>query len=189
MSGFKARARLFAVVSASAILAACSDSAPEPGAADGSASTSKPVAPKPASAGAQMVAAVSAGKTATAVGVHFSLGNLPKVATALPVDVAIITHEPFSSLQAHFETQAGLTLVSGEDLQAQTGVKAEATIAHQLVLMPDTEGVFVVTVSVNTEGKEGIVSRIFSIPVIVAPAAAPDPPPAAAPAPANSSGS
>jgi hypothetical protein len=182
MTGFRARARLLAAVSAGVMLAACSDSAPEKPADSSAASTPKPAGPKPATAGAQMVAAVYAGKSANAVGVYFSLGNSPKVASALPVEIAVIAHEPFSSLQAHFESQAGLTIISGEDLPRLAEVKAESTIAHQLVLMPDRDGVFVVTVGVETEGKEGIVSRVFSIPVIVSPAVEPA-------APANSPGS
>ena len=187
MTGYRARATLFAAVSACALLSACGESAPEKSAP--AAAAPKPTGPKPAVAGAQMVAAVSAGKTATAVGLHFSLKTTPRVATALPVEIAIIPHEAFTSLQAHFETQAGLTMVSGEDLASRADVKPETTIPHQLVLMPQTDGVFVVTVSVDTEGKEGIVSRVFSIPVIVAPSAAPNPPPAAAAAPVNSAGS
>ena len=180
---------LLAAVSACAMLAACSESAPEASSNQGTTSASKPAGPKTAVAGAQMVAAVAAGKSVNVVGVHFALGNSPTVGAALPVEIAVITHEPFASLQAHFDGQDGLTLISGEDLARRTDLKAESTIQHQLVLMPERDGVFVVTGSVETEGKEGTVSRVFSIPVIVAPAAAPNPPPAAAPAPANSAGS
>jgi hypothetical protein len=187
MIGTRVRATLCVAVSC-LLLGSCSDSAPEQQGAKTPAAAAKPAGPKPATAGAQMVAAVSAGKTATAVGVHFQLGNSPRVATALPVEIAVIAHEPFSSLRAHFESQDGLTTISGEDLEPRSDVKAETTIQHQLVLMPSREGVFMITVNVDTEGKEGIVSRIFSIPVIVAPSGAPTPPaaaPADAAAPAN----
>jgi hypothetical protein len=178
---------LFAAALAGAILAGCGDPAPEPRAANGT--PAKTAGPKPATAGAQMVAAVAAGKSANVVGVHFSLGNPPTVAAALPVEIAIITHEPFASLEAHFNSQDGLTLISGEQLARRTDVKAESTIPHQLVLMPDREGVFVVTASVETEGKEGLVSRVFSIPVIVSPAAVPAPPAADAVKAPNTAGS
>src|SRR5688500_3022873 len=185
MSAFRTRAALFAAALAGALLAACGDSAPEQRAAKGSASASKSARPK-AIAGAQMVAAVAAGKSANLVGVHFSLGNPPTVAAALPVEIVVITHEPFASLEAHFNSQDGLTLISGEQLPRRNDVKPESTIPHQLVLMPGREGIFVVTATVETQGKEGIVSRVFSIPVIVAPAAAPAVPPANAPKAANS---
>lgn len=186
MTGFRARTAWFAGVSAMLLIAACSDSAPEEGART-SAAAPKPTVPK-ATAGAQMVAAVAAGKTVTAVGVHFSLGKAPRVGTALPVEIAVIAHEPFTSLRARFEGQDGLTVVSGQELAPQKDVKAETVIGHQLTLTPAREGVFMVTVNVDTEGKEGIVSRIFSIPVIVAPAAAPEPAPAAASAAETAAG-
>jgi hypothetical protein len=53
------------------------------------------------------------------------------------------------------------------------------------VLLPTKEGVFMVTSVVETDGADGNITRIFSIPVIVAadatpaPADAPAPPPAA----------
>jgi hypothetical protein len=179
-----------AAVSASLLLAACSDPPPETAAKAGA--PAKPTGPKPAAAGAQMVAAVAAGKSATALGVHFSLGTTPKVGTALPVDIAVITHEEFTSLRVHFESQDGLTLVSGEDFPPRLEVKAESTLPHQLVLMPASDGVYMVTAVVDTEGKEGLMSRIFFIPIIVAPAAAPPQPnstPAAGEPPANTAGS
>lgn len=180
------RALVFAAVSTGVLLTGCGDPPPETAKP---APAAKPAGPKPATAGAQMVAAVAAGKSANALGVYFSLGNVPKVATALPVEISVITRQDFSSLQAHFESQDGLTMVSGDDLPRKTDVKAESTIPHQLVLMPARDGVYMLTVNVDTEGKDGIVSRIFSIPVIVAPAAAPNPPPASQAAPANSAGS
>jgi hypothetical protein len=55
------------------------------------------------------------------------------------------------------------------------------------VLLAAREGVFMVTVVVETEGADGTVTRIFSIPVIVAPSAAAGAAPASAP-PATSDG-
>lgn len=177
--GLGARARcslLFALVSC-AWLVGCSDSAEEQPAA--AAATPK-TTPKVADPGASMVAAVSAGKTSSAVGVHFSLGNSPTVSTALPVEIAITPHENFVSLAAHFESQDGLTLMSGDHLPARKNAGSESVIKHQLSLMPARAGVFIITASVETEGAEGTVTRVFSIPVIVA-TNAPPPPAAAAP--------
>jgi hypothetical protein len=189
MTGF--RAMFCAAVSAGVLLAGCGDPPPEESARPG-AGAKPAVAPKAAAGNAQMVAAVSAGKAAAAVSVHFSLGTTPRVGTALPLDIAVITHEEFTSLRVHFESQDGLTLVSGEDLPPRLEVKAETTLPHQLILMPAQDGVYMVTVIVDTEGKEGLMSRIFFIPVIVAPAAAPagpNPAPPAATPPADSAGS
>lgn len=149
-------------------LAACGDPAPEKSA--GAKAAPKAAGPARAKVDDNMVAAVPAGKSSTAVGVYFTLGNAPAIDSALPVDVAIIPHEDFVSVQARFNTQGdGLTLVSGDLLQPVANVKAESTLEHKVVLMPRKEGVYMVTVNLETESNTGSVSRIFSIPVIVAP--------------------
>lgn len=167
MMGSRARRSLLAALSLGLLLAACEDSAPDPQAA-GAAVTTKP-APKTNELPPNMVAAVSAGKTATAIGVHFSLGALPSVNTALPVDIAIVPHETFVSVGAHFQSQDGLTLMSGDALAPTKTAPAEKIIKHQLRLMPARAGVYIVTASVETEGDAGTVTRVFSIPVIVEP--------------------
>jgi hypothetical protein len=60
-------------------------------------------------------------------------------------------------------------------------------LKHKLVLQPTQEGVFLVTAAVDTEGADGVVTRIYSIPVIVHPAGAPAKP-ADNPSPAPSAG-
>jgi hypothetical protein len=75
-----------------------------------------------------------------------------------------------------------LATTSGDSLGPQTGIDSETPLTHQLVLLPTREGMFMVTCSVETEGPEGNVTRIFSIPVIVAAAGASAPESAPAPA-------
>jgi hypothetical protein len=130
---------------------------------------------------AKFVAAVSAGKTATALSVHFSLEAPPAVGKPLPVEIAIVPHRPFASVRALFETPEALSMPAGNRFEEQKDVKSEVVLTHRMQLRPSQEGVFLITAAVETEGEEGSVTRIYSIPVIVhaAPGA-----PAAAPAPA-----
>jgi hypothetical protein len=130
-----------------------------------------------------MVAAVSAGKASNVIGLHFSLGASPTVNTPLPVKVAIVPHRKFSSIRVHFESQDGLAAASGDNFGPVTNPEAETALSHDLILLPSREGMFVVTSSVETESEDGNVTRIFSIPVIVAAAVAAAPPAAPAPAP------
>ena len=161
--------RVFALLAVGA-LAACDDAPPEQ---RQPASAAKPVPPPTVARVANdMVAAVSAGKTATAVGVHFALGKVPAVGEALPIEIAIVPHRKFAALEAHFTAPDGLNLTVGETFGPRTDVDAEKSIQHQLVLLPTREGVFMMTASVNTDGEEGSLTRIFSIPVIVSPAQA-----------------
>jgi hypothetical protein len=185
MTGSAVRHGWIVAFSVCVLLAACGDDAPEKP-ADGK-SPAITAAPKKQKVTDNMVAAVAAGRSSAAVGVYFTLGNPPTVDTALPVDIAILPHQEFSSLRAHFDVPGdGLTLVSGDSLEPIENLKAEAPLVHKLVLMPRKAGVYMVTANLETLGADGMVSRIFSIPVIVAlPAgAAAETPPAAEPAPA-----
>lgn len=142
----------------------------------------------------EMVSAVSAGANSTIVGVHFALRATPEVGKALPVDIAVVPHREFTSLRAHFEAHDGLAIATGDTLAAVKDPKAEKAQPHQLVVLPSRDGVFMISAIVETEGAEGNITRVYSIPVIVAPpapaAGAPptpaNPDPAAAPAPATS---
>jgi len=162
------------------VLAGCGDPPPEQSATPATTGTqAKPQ--KAAQLAGEMVAAVSAGKNATAVGVHFALGTPPTVAVPLPVEIAIVPHQKFATVSAHFESHDGLALATGEDFGPVNDVGAEKVLTHQLVLLPSKEGMFMVTASVDTVSDDGNVVRIFSIPVIVGPAqgaapAAPAPP-------------
>jgi hypothetical protein len=158
-------------------LAGCGDgpSAGAPAPAAAAPQTAKPAASR---LPPEMVAAVSSTRNTGILGVHFVLHGIPTVSKALPVDIAIVPHEPMASIVAHFDARDGLTLATGEALDRQVDPAPEKIIKHQLVLLPGKEGVFMVTAVVETETEEGMLSRIYSIPVIVGGAPA-DPAPAA----------
>jgi hypothetical protein len=168
------------------VLAACDDAPPDAQQTAPVASQKVP-APKVANLAKDMVAAVSAGKTSRLIGLHFALRAAPSVNTPLPIEVAIVPHSKFASISVHFESQEGLAVATGEKFGPVTDGATETAIAHQLILLPTKEGMFMVTSVVETDGEDGNVTRIFSIPVIVAPeaatpAATPAGPPAAQPA-------
>jgi hypothetical protein len=76
---------------------------------------------------------------------------------------------------------------SGEVYGPHGDSPKEKALTHELVLQPAKEGLFMITAIVETEGEDGTVTRVFSIPVIVSPpepAAVPAPTPAATPEPA-----
>lgn len=183
MSGM--RVLVLAVLGCGSLIA-CGDSPPEETAAP---TTSTRKAPKDAGLPPDMVAAVSASRSSGVIGVHFALGKQPVVGQALPVEIAIVPHQDFTSVSAHFDGVDGLAVTVGDAMQPTTGVKAETIIKHQLVLLPTKEGVFMISAGLETESPtEGTVSRVFSLPLIVSAeekppetTAAPAPAPAAAP--------
>jgi hypothetical protein len=165
----------FTALACVCVLAACGDAPPEPQErAPPAGKTDAP--PKKAKISTDMVAAVSSGKTSNAISLHFALRAQPAVNKPLPVEVAIVPHRDFTSLSVHFDSQESLATASGDTFGPKTGISSETPLSHQLVLLPSREGMFMVTSSVETEGAEGNVTRIFSIPVIVAPAGGQPPP-------------
>jgi hypothetical protein len=61
-------------------------------------------------------------------------------------------------------------------------VKSETILKHQLVLLPTKEGVFMISATLETESPtEGTISRVFSLPMVVAAAEANPPAPTPAP--------
>src|SRR5262245_31790458 len=134
-----------------ALLAACDD-APEQ-------STTAPSTPQAASKVAglppEMVAAVSAGKSASVISVHFALRGLPSVAKPLPVDIAIVPHVPFESVRVVFEARDGLTLSeAGKSVGPVLNPSPEKSITHHVDVQPMRDGVFVISATVETEGAE-----------------------------------
>jgi hypothetical protein len=178
------RATTIAVL-ACALVTACNEAPPvETSAGAGEAA---PPRDKLAELPAQMVTAVSAGRAADIISVHFTLEAAPSVGQPLPVQIAIVPHRSFAAVRALFEAPDSLGMSAGREFDSDKKVDAEAVLKHKLVLQPTQEGVFLVTAAVDTEGTDGLVTRIYSIPVIVHPAGAPAKP-ADNPSPAPSAG-
>jgi hypothetical protein len=160
-------ARALAALVCGIVLAACNDAPTEQ--APASTSGPKVSAAKVPGLAPEMVAAVSSGRSASVISVHFALGSAPALNQSLPIRIAVVPHQEFSSVRAYFETHDGLVLGSGSTLGPISGAATEKPIEHQLAVMPVRDGVYMITATVDTEGKEGSVTRVFSIPVIVAP--------------------
>ena len=142
------RAFMVAAVICGGMLTACDDS-PEP--ADNPTTAAKPrAAPKISGLEPDMVAAVSAGKTAAMLSVHFALRAVPAVDHPLPVDIAIVPHRDFTSLRAHFESRDGLPMTSGDVLGPVGDLPMEKALTHELVLQPAKEGLFMIMAIVDT---------------------------------------
>jgi hypothetical protein len=171
---------IFIAVLAAAFLTACDD--PPAPKAPAAAATPGPAKTQLAQLPPQMVAAVSSGKASEAISVHFALEATPAIGKELPVSVAIVPHQPFASVRALFEGPESLGM-SSNHFEQRKDVASEVPLMHKFTLHPAEEGVFLITTAVETEGDDGQVTRIFSIPVIIHPAGTPakpagNPPPA-----------
>lgn len=179
------RTRLFGACIAGVLLASCGDS-PDEGKPVPNQGAAKPAKPAEGIVPPEMVAAVSSEANARVVSVHFSLKGAPVVNQALSVDIALVPHQVLTTVHVHFEARDGLSIATGNDIDIISEPAAGKLLKHQMVLLPVKEGVFMVMAVVDTGTNDGTVSRIYSIPIIVGPAAAnpatnPAPAPAASP--------
>jgi hypothetical protein len=164
MSGIR-RAFVSAVLAGGLLLAACGDSPSDAQVAESAKSRKAPAA---TGLPPDMVAAVSAGRSSSVIGVHFALGKSPIVGQALPVDIAIVPHQEFTSVRAQFTGVDGLAVTVGNTMEPVADVKLESILKHQLVLLPSKEGVFMISAALETESAaEGSVTRVFSLPMVV----------------------
>lgn len=169
-------------VLACSLLVGCDDAPPK--APSGTGTTTKAPKAKTSALPPNMVSAVSAGKSSAELSVHFELGAVPAVDRELPVAIAIVPHRPFTSVSASFKGHEALRMSAGFVFEPRKDAAAEAVFDHKIVLLPSQEGVFLVSVVVETEGDYGSTSRIYSIPVIVHGDAAATKPSGSSPAPA-----
>ena len=150
---------------ASAALTACDDAPPPSSGTPGS-----PVAKAPKSGDSlppPMVAAVSSGKSSSSISVHFELGATPAVGMAVPVKVAIVPHRNYKLVRANFTTPEGLQISDGRRYEMLRDVEAEQILQHQIMIQPTRDGIYLISVGLETDGDEGNITRSFSIPVIV----------------------
>lgn len=153
-------------VFAAVFLPACDEAPPPAKPSAGAAGPAKPASPS-AQVPANMVAAVSASKTSSLIGMHFALESAPAVGKPLAVNLAIVPHQDFAALRVLFETPESVILATGERFEAPADIKAESLFSHKVVVQPTQEGVYLITAAVETESGEGTVTRLYSIPVIV----------------------
>jgi hypothetical protein len=169
--------RIFSLIAAAALLTACnSESAPEsksepsakaakakPSAAAKAAATATAAAND---ATAKMARAVGNGKPGAAVDIRYDILARPEAGKAVEVEVALVPGPGVDSMEATFAGMDGVTLAGPLSASFPT-VKAGEPYKHTLSLLPDRNGVFYITVAVNTQMGNSSLGRTFSIPFVV----------------------
>lgn len=164
------QSRVFFWVACVATLAACG-SDPDPAATTQPAATPQPTVqapPAPATADptAKMARAVGGGKPGAAVDIKYEFLSRPEVSKPVELEVALIPSAGVDSMEATFSGMEGVTIAG--NLTASFGaVKAGEPYKHTLSLLPDRNGVFYITVAVNTQIGGATLGRTFAIPFVV----------------------
>ena len=92
---------------------------------------------------------------------------------ALPVKVAIVPHRKFKFVRAIFTAQEGIDVADGRRYEMLRDVEAEQILQHQVMIQPSRDGLYLISVGLETDGDEGNITRSYSIPIIVQANAAP----------------
>jgi hypothetical protein len=167
--------RLLSLIAAAALLVACDSQTvpdPKPQSAAKIAKSDKPAAPaKSASAAAtnvtaKMARAVGNGKPGAAVDIKYDILARPEAGKVVEIQVALVPGPGVEAMEATFTGMEGIT-VTGPLSANFPEVKAGEPYKHTLSVLPDHDGVFYVSVIVNTKLGNTSLGRTFSIPFVV----------------------
>jgi len=149
-------------------LAACgSESQPEANAVPNTTVTvAKAKAAKADDPTARMARAVGSGKPGAAVDIKYEFQAKPEVGKPVQLDIALIPSSGVSALDVIVAGMDGISL-TGPLTQSFTDVKAGEPYKHQLTVLPQTTGVFYVTVTATTHIGSATMGRTFNIPFVV----------------------
>lgn len=161
--------RNFFCIACTALLAACG-SDPDPAATAPVAQTQPAVqaqpAPVPVDPTAKMARAVGSGKPGAAVDIKYEFLARPETGKPVELQVALIPSAGVDSMEATFSGMEGITLAG--TLTASFGsVTAGEPYKHTVSVLPNRDGVFYVTATVNTQIGGATLARTFSIPFVV----------------------
>jgi hypothetical protein len=112
------------------------------------------------------------GKPGAAVELRYEVGASPEVGQPLVIDFGLAPQAASPVMRVMVATSAGLSLRQTTAPPVQRNVEAGAEYWHQVVVVPEEEGAFSVSVIATLGEGEKTLARTFSIPVVVGSAAA-----------------
>lgn len=140
-----------------------------------------PTGPTPEEMTAGMVEAVTQGKSQAPVTLKFDLLQRPTEGQPLEVAIALLPQIEAAQAKVDVSGSDGLSLAAPDNEFEFDGVEPAQVYRHRIKVTPSAEGVYLLTLSVSLKHDPFDDTRVFSVPVIVVPAAN-------APAPARSLG-
>ena len=149
-------------------------------AAKAHAPVAAPRASKPGEMTTGMVEAASQGKSQLPVSIKFDLLQRPTVGQPLDIDLALVPQVAAGAARIEVASADVLQVADGDSKIEVPALDANQVYRHSITLTPLAEGVLLLNLNVTLKREELSDSRIFSVPIIVAPApagAAPAAPP------------
>jgi hypothetical protein len=182
------------ILCALATLAACHRNSGTTPVAKSAAHVKAPVSPPPGQTAreqtAAMVEAATVGKSQVPVSLKFEVLQRPVRGQPLEIEIALLPQIPAHPATILVTGPETLQIGAGENQIEFAEVEPAQVYRHSIKLTPTAEGIFLVTLNVSLKHDQMADSRVFCVPIIVAPSAqgAAQPPgsagsPAAAPPP------
>jgi hypothetical protein len=112
------------------------------------------------------------GKPGAAVELRYEVGASPEVGQPLVIDFGLAPQAASPVMRLMVATSAGLSLRQTTAPPVQRNVEAGSEYWHQVVVVPEQEGAFSVSVIATLGEGEKSLARTFSIPVVVGSASA-----------------
>ncbi len=162
--------RRLACIGLMAVLSACSKD-PEPAAtadtaaAPPPAQVSQPALPAAPDPTDKMARAVGNGKPGAAVDIKYEFASRPEVGKAVELSIALIPSAGVDSMNATIGGMDGITLAGSLSASFST-VKAGEPYRHSVSVLANRNGVFYITVSVDTQIGGATLGRTFAIPFV-----------------------
>ena len=115
---------------------------------------------------ADMVSAVSSGKTPTDIELKFALRQRPTVGEPVDIDVAVVPVRELDQVYATFNATDGLEISSGGTMRQVEHPEPGVPIPHTVTIVAQRDGIFYVSATVLADSTTNSVTHSFSIPVI-----------------------
>jgi hypothetical protein len=116
-----------------------------------------------------MVEAATLGKSQAPVSLKFQVLQRPVQGQPLEIEIALLPQIPARPATIEVTGPEALQIGAGENQIEFANVEPEEVYRHNIKLTPAAEGVFLVTLNVNLKHDQVADSRVFSVPIIVAP--------------------
>jgi hypothetical protein len=127
--------------------------------------------PTPEEMTAGMVEAVTQGKSQAPVTLKFDLLQRPTEGQPLEVAIALLPQIEASQAKVDVSGSEGLNLAAPDNEFEFDAIEPAQVYRHRIKVTPSAEGVYLLTLSVSLKHDPFDDTRVFSVPVIVVPAA------------------
>ena len=184
--------RIFTLCSLLALAACHPNSGPSSPALKSAAHAKAPAAAQPKLSAREqtqdMVEAATVGKSQAPVSLKFEVLQRPVQGQPLEIGIALLPQVPARSATIEVMGSEALQIGAGENQIEFAEVEPDEVYRHSIKLIPTQEGVFLVTLNVSLKRDQMADTRMFSVPIIVAPSTqgAAAQPPGSAPHPTGS---